>query len=45
MGIEEGAHLETLALPRLRRVVDGTDTTGITRAHGHAGGGGFAVYA
>ena len=45
VGIEEGAHLETLALPRLRRVVDGTDATGITRAHGHAGGGGFAVYA
>jgi adenine-specific DNA-methyltransferase len=43
IGIERGAHLDTLALPRLRRVVDGADDTGITRARGWAGGGGFLV--
>ncbi len=44
VGIEEGAHLDTLCLPRLRRVVDGTDPGGVTRAQGHRGGGGFGVY-
>jgi adenine-specific DNA-methyltransferase len=43
IGIESGDHLATLAEPRLRRVVDGDDPTGVTRATGFSGGGGFRV--
>ena len=43
IGIESGEHLVTLAEPRLRRVVDGEDPTGITSAVGFTGGGGFVV--
>jgi adenine-specific DNA-methyltransferase len=43
IGIESGAHLTTLAEPRLARVVAGEDTTGITTETGFAGGGGFGV--
>ncbi len=45
IGIERGAQLETMCLPRLGRVVRGEDATGITRARGWRGGGGFGVYA
>jgi adenine-specific DNA-methyltransferase len=43
IGIDSGAHIETLAESRLRRVVDGADPTGITSATGFSGGGGFLV--
>jgi len=43
IGIESGEHLVTLAEPRLRRVVDGADSTGITAQVGFSGGGGFVV--
>ncbi|HVH46104.1 MAG TPA: site-specific DNA-methyltransferase [Labilithrix sp.] len=43
LGIEAGDHLTTLAEPRLRRVVDGADPTGITSSAGFEGGGGFVV--
>jgi len=43
VGIERGDQLDTLCLPRLRRVVDGADATGVTRAFGWKGGGGFHV--
>lgn len=45
IGIESGAHLETLAEPRLQRIVDGDDRTGISSAVGFNGGGGFHVAA
>ncbi len=45
IGIDDGEHLDTMCLPRLRRVVDGTDPTGVTRASGWRAGGGFSVYA
>ena len=41
--IEAGEQAETHALPRLMRVVEGTDLTGVTGSTGWAGGGGFAV--
>ncbi|MDP9036412.1 MAG: site-specific DNA-methyltransferase, partial [Myxococcota bacterium] len=41
IGIEQGAHVDALCIPRLRRVVDGKDLTGVTRAAGWTGGGGF----
>lgn len=44
VGIERGAHFDDLCVPRLRRVVDGQDATGVTRASGWAGGGGFRVW-
>jgi adenine-specific DNA-methyltransferase len=44
IGIERGEHLNTLCIPRLRRVVDGEDATGVTRAVGWKGGGGFHVW-
>jgi adenine-specific DNA-methyltransferase len=43
VGIESGEHATTLAEPRLQRVIDGTDATGITAPSGWAGGGGFVV--
>ena len=39
----ESAAIETFALPRLRRVVEGTDPGGVTKVCGWAGGGGFRV--
>jgi adenine-specific DNA-methyltransferase len=45
IGIDNGDHVDTMCLPRLRRVVDGTDPTGVTRASGWRAGGGFSVYA
>ncbi len=44
VGIERGDHLDALCLPRLGRVVDGTDATGVTRAFEWRGGGGFHVW-
>jgi len=44
IGIERGDQLETLCIPRLRRVVDGEDATGVTQAFGWKGGGGFRVW-
>jgi adenine-specific DNA-methyltransferase len=44
VGIERGAHLDTMCLPRLRRVIDGTDHSGVTRTFGWTGGGGFDVW-
>lgn len=43
IGIEAGDHFTTLAEPRVRRVVEGADPTGITSATGWDGGGGFRV--
>ena len=45
VGIERGAHLDELCLPRMRRVVDGADKAGITRECDWQGGGGFHVHA
>lgn len=45
IGIEEGEHAQSLCLPRLARVVDGQDASGVTRAYSWRGGGGFGVYA
>jgi adenine-specific DNA-methyltransferase len=41
IGIENGPHAETHCLPRLTRVVSGTDPTGITSSAGWKGGGNF----
>jgi adenine-specific DNA-methyltransferase len=44
VGIERGAQLESMCAPRLTRVVQGEDETGITKAQGWRGGGGFGVW-
>ena len=42
--VELGEHCETHILPRLRRVVDGTDSGGVTAATNWKGGGGFRYF-
>jgi adenine-specific DNA-methyltransferase len=44
IGIERGAHVDAMCLPRLRRVVDGEDPSGVSRESGWTGGGGFHVW-
>ena len=44
IGIELGEHCHTHCLPRLRKVVDGTDQGGISKAMNWQGGGGFKYY-
>lgn len=44
IGIESGDQVNSLCIPRLRRVVDGDDASGVTRALGWKGGGGFRVW-
>ena len=42
--VELGEHCHTHIIPRLKNVVDGSDTGGITQAVGWKGGGGFRYY-
>ena len=44
IGIELGDHCHTHCLPRLKKVIDGTDSGGITDAVEWKGGGGFRYY-
>ncbi len=44
IGVEMGDHIYTHCLPRLKQVIDGTDTGGITKSVGWTGGGGFKFY-
>ena len=42
--VELGDHCYTHIVPRLQKVIDGTDTGGITKAVEWKGGGGFRFY-
>jgi len=42
--VELGEHCHTHIIPRLKKVIDGTDCGGITEAVGWKGGGGFRYY-
>jgi adenine-specific DNA-methyltransferase len=42
--VELGVHARTHIVPRLRKVIDGTDLGGITEAFDWQGGGGFRYY-
>ncbi|HSV74762.1 MAG TPA: site-specific DNA-methyltransferase [Chthonomonadales bacterium] len=42
--VELGEHCHTHIVPRLRKVIDGTDQGGISKAVGWKGGGGFRYY-
>lgn len=44
IGIELGEHCHTHCIPRLRKVIDGTDQGGISKAVGWKGGGGYHFY-
>ena len=44
IGIEMGEHAYSLCKPRLDRVIDGEDVTGITRSVEWQGGGGYKFY-
>lgn len=44
IGIELGDHAYTHCVPRLKKVIDGTDQGGITDSTGWAGGGGYRFY-
>ena len=43
VGIESGDAFESMCVPRMKRVVDGLDFTGISKSRNWQGGGGFAV--
>lgn len=42
--VELGEHCHTHIIPRLQKVIDGTDQGGVTEATGWTGGGGFQYY-
>tara|TARA_R110000787_G_scaffold286135_1_gene403420 strand:+ start:1351 stop:3081 length:1731 start_codon:yes stop_codon:yes gene_type:complete len=42
--VEIGEHCETHVVPRLQKVVDGTDIDGVTKAVNWSGGGGFRYF-
>jgi adenine-specific DNA-methyltransferase len=42
--VELGEHCHTHIIPRLKKVIDGSDPGGITKAVGWKGGGGFRYY-
>ena len=42
--VELGEHCHTHIIPRMKKVIDGTDKGGITEAVGWKGGGGFRYY-
>jgi adenine-specific DNA-methyltransferase len=44
VGIELGEHCHTHCIPRLKKVIDGEDPGGITKAVDWQGGGGFRYY-
>ena len=44
IGIELGEHCHTHCIPRLKKVIDGEDAGGITKAVNWKGGGGFRYY-
>ncbi len=44
IGIELGDHCHTHCIPRLRRVIDGEDLSGITKSVDWRGGGGFRYF-
>lgn len=44
IGVEMGEHVYTHCLPRLQKVINGEDQSGITKAVNWQGGGGFKFY-
>jgi len=44
IGIELGDHAITHCVPRLKKVIEGSDPGGVTEASGWQGGGGFHFF-
>ena len=44
IGIELGEHCHTHCIPRLKKVIDGSDQGGISKSVNWKGGGGFKYY-
>jgi len=44
LGVEVGNHADTLILPRLKKVLEGSDDTGVTKNNKWQGGGAFKYY-
>ena len=44
IGIELGEHCNTLCIPRLSRVINGEDSTGVSKKYEWHGGGGFRFF-
>ena len=44
IGIEMGNHCYSLCYPRMKKIIDGKDQTGISKAQNWKGGGGFRFY-
>ena len=44
IGIELGNHCYTHCKPRLDKIIDGTDKSGVTKAYNWQGGGGYKFY-
>lgn len=42
--VELGEHIHTHIIPRLKKVIDGEDSGGITKAVDWKGGGGFRLF-
>ncbi len=42
--VESGEHIHTHVIPRLQKVIDGTDEGGVSQAVGWKGGGGFRYF-
>lgn len=42
--VEMGDHAETHIVPRLQRVIDGSDQTGVSKVEGWKGGGGYRYF-
>lgn len=42
--VELGDHCDQMIIPRLKKVIDGSDTGGVTESNGWQGGGGFRYY-
>jgi len=42
--VELGEHCHTLIIPRLKRVIEGSDASGVTQSENWKGGGGFRYY-
>lgn len=44
IGVEMGEHINTHCIPRLQKVINGEDASGVTQSTGWQGGGGFKFY-
>lgn len=44
VGVEVGKHADTFIIPRLKKILEGTDDSGVTKSNNWHGGGSFKYY-